>query len=179
MSVDDVARAWLARVHTRGDLKRVGAELDGEGDADLCRAIAAEGRARGADLPDDAHTWPGKKLLRRALARDGAAQVRKNPIAVDEDFTCGHCGVWVPRAGRTARNHCPHCLYSLHVDVVPGDRQADCGGLLEPVAASFAHDTWTLLHRCVRCGSTHRVRALLDVEVSDDLARLREIASRG
>lgn len=37
-------------------------------------------------------------------------------------------------AGSSHRNHCPNCLYSLHVDITPGDRAADCGGIMEPVA---------------------------------------------
>ena len=31
-------------------------------------------------------------------------------------------------------NHCPNCLTSLHLDNEPGDRAADCGGQMEPVA---------------------------------------------
>ena len=124
-------------------------------------------------------SWPGKRLLRRALAKDAEAQVRKNPIAIDESFICGHCGRDVPAGGRTARNHCPFCLHSLHVDVVPGDRAADCGGLLAPVGASYAHEVWTLTHRCNRCGAERRVRALLDVEVPDDQEVLRAVAACG
>ncbi|HLR46538.1 MAG TPA: RNHCP domain-containing protein, partial [Deinococcales bacterium] len=49
-------------------------------------------------------------------------------------FTCSNCGAEVPPLARGGcRNHCPRCLHSLHVDVNPGDRASDCGGLLEPV----------------------------------------------
>lgn len=179
MSDLERARALLAQVRTRADAKRVGSELDAETSAGLRRALVEEGRARGADLPDEAVSWPGKRLLRRALARDAAAQVRTNPIAVDESFVCAHCAATVPRAGRTARNHCPFCLHSLHVDVVPGDRAADCGGLLVPDGAVLAGGVWTLHHRCSLCGAERRVRALSDVEVPDDPAALRRVASRG
>ena len=37
-------------------------------------------------------------------------------------------------AGAQHRNHCPNCLISLHLDNEPGDRAADCGGQMEPVA---------------------------------------------
>ncbi|MEK7061411.1 MAG: RNHCP domain-containing protein, partial [Patescibacteria group bacterium] len=38
-----------------------------------------------------------------------------------EDFVCKVCGTKVKGTGYT--NHCPNCLYSLHVDEeVPGDR---------------------------------------------------------
>ena len=42
-------------------------------------------------------------------------------------------------AGTQHRNHCPNCLTSLHLDNEPGDRAADCGGQMEPVAV------WVLL----------------------------------
>ncbi|MCO4743562.1 MAG: RNHCP domain-containing protein [Proteobacteria bacterium] len=100
-------------------------------------------------------------------------------MAVDETFACANCARVVPFGGRTARNHCPWCLHSLHVDVVPGDRAADCGGLLVPVGAKYAHGQWTLRHRCAVCGAERRVRALEDAEVPDDPAALRGVASRG
>ena len=55
--------------------------------------------------------------------------------ACNEVFTCRNCGrVVIPEgAGSAHRNHCPNCLCSLHVDEEPGDRAADCGGLMEPV----------------------------------------------
>ena len=48
----------------------------------------------------------------------------------NETFTCKNCGrLVVPEgAGSNHRNHCPNCLYSLHVDIEPGDRESDCGG---------------------------------------------------
>ena len=173
------ARDWLDRVKSRTDARRLGAELDAQPHEALRRALVDEGRSRGAELPDDAVHWPGKRLLRVARARSVAAQVRKNPIAVDESFRCAHCERDVPPAGRTARNHCPWCLHSLHVDIVPGDRASDCGGLLKPVNASLAHGTWTLEHLCARCGARRRVKVLADVDVPDDLDMLRAVSARG
>ena len=51
-------------------------------------------------------------------------------------FTCRTCGwlVGPEGAGSGHRNHCPNCLSSLHVDVEPGDRASDCGGIMEPIA---------------------------------------------
>lgn len=53
----------------------------------------------------------------------------------DEAFTCKHCGrLVVPEgAGSDHRNHCPYCLCSVHLDNAPGDREADCGALMEPI----------------------------------------------
>lgn len=54
----------------------------------------------------------------------------------NDTFTCKVCGrLCTPQeAGSDHRNHCPNCLSSLHVDIEPGDRAADCGGIMEPVA---------------------------------------------
>lgn len=49
-------------------------------------------------------------------------------------FVCENCGCKVrPLTKGGYRNHCPHCLYSKHVDINPGDRASECGGLMEPV----------------------------------------------
>ena len=67
-----------------------------------------------------------------------------------EDFICGNCGYAVQGDGYT--NHCPHCLWSRHVDVNPGDRAAKCGGPMEPLRAEFKNGEWAIFHRCTRCG---------------------------
>lgn len=74
-----------------------------------------------------------------------------------EDFACEHCGARVRGNGYT--NHCPKCLWSKHVDVSPGDRAADCGGLMPPVGVLFTDGEYVLLHRCERCGHQRRNRA--------------------
>lgn len=68
-----------------------------------------------------------------------------------------------PLSNGSYRNHCPFCLHSLHVDVNPGDRASDCGGVLEPVAAEHSGSKgWIVVHRCLTCGATRRNRAALD-----------------
>ncbi|MFH0806134.1 MAG: RNHCP domain-containing protein [Candidatus Brennerbacteria bacterium] len=67
-----------------------------------------------------------------------------------EDFTCEKCGFLVEGSGYT--NHCPRCLWSKHVDINPGDRQAKCLGLMEPVGVEMKGDKYTILHRCIKCG---------------------------
>ena len=56
--------------------------------------------------------------------------------ACTDSFTCKVCGrLVVPEgAGSGHRNHCPNCLSSQHLDNEPGDRESDCGGVMEPVA---------------------------------------------
>lgn len=44
----------------------------------------------------------------------------------DNEFKCINCGKKVERLKYTSRDHCNHCLYSLHVDITPGDRENTC-----------------------------------------------------
>ncbi|WP_285661133.1 RNHCP domain-containing protein [Actinorhabdospora filicis] len=67
-----------------------------------------------------------------------------------EDFTCAHCRREVKGTGYT--NHCPRCLYSRHVDVNPGDRAAECGGMMAPIAAMLKGEQWIVMHECEACG---------------------------
>ncbi len=99
-------------------------------------------------------------------------------IKRDEAFVCAHCGRRVPPAGRTSRNHCPSCLRSLHVDVVPGDRADPCGGIMDPISADVRTDRVTIVHRCRRCGAERRVRALREsVADPDDWEALVRVAA--
>lgn len=68
-----------------------------------------------------------------------------------EDFTCENCGQGVTGSGYT--NHCPTCLWSKHVDMQPGDRAEDCGGMMEPVGVEEKSGKYRLLHRCAICGA--------------------------
>ncbi len=84
--------------------------------------------------------------------------------ACSDAFTCKVCGrIVVPcGAGTDHRNHCPNCLSSLHVDNEPGDREADCGGCMEPIAVWVRKNgEWAIIHRCRICGrlSSNRIAA--------------------
>ena len=75
--------------------------------------------------------------------------------ACNDSFTCKVCGrLCTPQnAGSDHRNHCPNCLSSLHVDLEPGDRASDCGGIMDPVAVWVRKGgEWAIIHRCRRCG---------------------------
>ena len=77
---------------------------------------------------------------------------RKNFIRTNEDFTCENCGYKVTGTGYT--NHCLKCLYSKHVDNVPGDRANPCKGLMAPVGVEFKGGRYDLIHKCLQCGAT-------------------------
>ena len=95
----------------------------------------------------------------------------------DEAFTCKHCGrLVVPEgAGSDHRNHCPYCLCSVHLDNAPGDREADCGALMEPIGVWVRKNgEWALLHRCRMCGTIHANRVAAD----DNPLLLMSLASK-
>lgn len=97
--------------------------------------------------------------------------------ACKDTFTCRACGRLVAPdgAGTQHRNHCPNCLASLHVDVEPGDRAADCGGLMEPVAVWVRKGgEWAIVHRCRRCGVLSSNRTAAD----DNPMKLMSIAMK-
>ncbi len=74
--------------------------------------------------------------------------------APEPGFICERCHRAVPGSvpGTAHRNHCPGCLWSLHVDLRPGDRRCGCRGLMEPIAIWVRGDgEWALVHRCQRC----------------------------
>lgn len=99
----------------------------------------------------------------------------------NQPFDCQVCGANVPPlAGGGYRNHCPYCLHSLHVDVNPGDRASDCGGVLEPVGVESGKKGWVIVHRCRRCGEVRRNKAALaDPVQPDDLDALARVAGLG
>lgn len=86
-----------------------------------------------------------------------------------ENFTCLNCGQAVIGNGYT--NHCPHCLWSLHVDINPGDRAASCRGSLEPYSAETEGQEIVIIHRCTKCGAMRRNKSATE----DNAETLREL----
>ena len=75
---------------------------------------------------------------------------------VDENFICEDCGKDVIKLNYTARDHCPYCLYSKHVDINPGDRLNDCKGLLKPIGIEKHKDTYKIIYKCDKCNKLHK-----------------------
>ena len=68
-------------------------------------------------------------------------------------FTCLHCGRQVlPLTNGSFRDHCPFCLYSLHVDEEVGDRMSGC--------------------RCQKCGHEQVNKIAQDTVQPDDMNRI-------
>ena len=98
----------------------------------------------------------------------------KNFTMRDEEFICENCGKKVTPLGYTARDHCPFCLYSKHVDINPGDRLCDCLGILEPIGVEKGRkDTLKIVYKCNKCGMIKRNVAARD----DDFDKILEIMS--
>lgn len=86
-------------------------------------------------------------------------------------FVCAHCGKDVlPLTNGSYRNHCPFCLYSKHVDLEPGDRQSDCGGLMRPIGVRHKGGKGLqLIHRCLSCGFERANRVSQETAQPDDI----------
>ena len=75
---------------------------------------------------------------------------------IDESFICEKCNRKVEKLNYTARDHCPYCLYSKHVDINPGDRQNNCKGLLVPIEIEKFKNTYKIIYQCNKCNKIHK-----------------------
>lgn len=70
---------------------------------------------------------------------------------IDEEFVCENCNNIVNKLDYSARDHCNKCLYGKHVDILPGDRQNNCKGLLIPIGIEKFKDTYKIIYKCKKC----------------------------
>jgi len=75
---------------------------------------------------------------------------------IDEEFICEKCNKKVEKLNYTARDHCNYCLYSKHVDIMPGDRKNECMGLLKPIGIEKYKNTYKIIYRCEKCNQLHK-----------------------
>lgn len=76
---------------------------------------------------------------------------------IDESFLCEVCGKKIEPLGYTARDHCPYCLSSKHLDINPGDRLSPCHGTLEPIGVENAKKgKYKIVYKCNKCGVIKR-----------------------
>lgn len=109
--------------------------------------------------------------------------------AHQNEFKCKNCGYMVDLrreiSGVNNRNHCPYCLWSLHVDLVkPGDRRASCKGRMEPVGLTVKHTLkrygnekpgeLMIIHLCLTCGK-HSINR---ISGDDTALKLMELFDR-
>lgn len=94
-------------------------------------------------------------------------------IKNDNGFVCRNCGKEVKPLGYTSRDHCPHCLYSIHVDIEPGDRENTCLGNLVPISIeNNAKKGYVIVYKCSICGEIKRNKSAND----DDFNMILKVA---
>ncbi len=92
----------------------------------------------------------------------------------DENFVCENCKRNVTKLNYTARDHCPYCLYSKHVDINPGDRLNTCMGMLVPIDIEKFKDTYKIIYKCEKCGMIHKNIAAND----DNMDKIIELSMK-
>lgn len=92
----------------------------------------------------------------------------------DENFICQVCKKEITKLNYTARDHCPHCLCSIHVDVFPGDRMCECKGILEPIGVEKNKKGMQIVYKCSKCGEIKKNIVAID----DDMDKIIELSSR-
>lgn len=93
----------------------------------------------------------------------------------DESFICVNCNKEVPKLHYTSRDHCNSCLFSLHVDIFPGDRSNDCKGKLVPInVEETSKKGKVIVYKCSKCGQ--EVRNI--VAEDDDKNKIYEIVKK-
>lgn len=91
----------------------------------------------------------------------------------DQSFICQNCQFEVLPLGYSSRNHCPRCLYSIHVDVNPGDRDNECRALMRPLKVEYdSKKGYIILHKCTKCGEIKRNVAANEAKVQPDDIKL-------
>ena len=91
----------------------------------------------------------------------------KNFTKNDNGFICQNCGKEVKPLGYTSRDHCPSCLCSIHIDIMPGDRSNTCLGLLIPVGVETSNKKgYVINYKCSKCGELHNNKAAEDDKFS-------------
>ncbi len=98
------------------------------------------------------------------LRKQGRAEDYRQ-VPCGESFACKVCGAQVSpeNAGSRHRNHCPHCLSSIHADNEAGDRASLCRGIMDPIGVWVRKDgEWAVIHRCRSCGTLRSNRIAAD-----------------
>jgi len=90
---------------------------------------------------------------------------------INDSFECENCNTNIEKHTEwSARNHCPFCLYSKHLDKeFPWDRNSECLWIMEPIWIDYKKNKWNMIkHRCEKC----RKEILNKVAPDDDFISL-------
>lgn len=75
-------------------------------------------------------------------------------IMRNESFICDNCKKNVSKhPDWSARNHCPYCLCSKHLDEnFPWDRASNCKAIMKAIWIENKKNKWIMLkHKCEKC----------------------------
>ncbi|MDD4188039.1 MAG: RNHCP domain-containing protein [Bacilli bacterium] len=93
---------------------------------------------------------------------------------MDDGFICEVCKKEVKSLEYSARNHCPYCLSSKHVDNNPGDRESICHGILNPIGIEKSKKSdYKIIFKCDKCGEYKKNIMALD----DNMDLIIELSS--
>lgn len=118
-----------------------------------------------------------KRFKEIAKIQRAKKQIDYRHTPCQETFTCQVCKELIQpeEAGSSHRNHCPHCLTSIHADNKPGDRASLCRGIMDPIAIWVKKNgEWAIIHRCRSCGTLNSNRIAAD----DDTTVLMSMAMK-
>lgn len=102
-------------------------------------------------------------------------------IMRNESFVCRACSAEVSEhPNGSARNHCPKCLVSLHVDgEMPGDRSSTCDGIMKPIGFEERKGKgMVVVHQCRECKKRMVNKLAPDDEYLPVVRALAEIQAR-
>jgi predicted RNA-binding Zn-ribbon protein involved in translation (DUF1610 family) len=149
-----------------------------------------------------------EKKNRHSKNREGERRQKERKqkqLDTETVFRCANCGMVVDcsreYSGVNNRNHCPNCLWSLHVDLQKaGDRKAECHARMRPIGLTLKHSPkkyqnepsgeLMIIHECAACGkiSINRIAAddspghllaLYESSLQFDRERQAELAGMG
>lgn len=101
--------------------------------------------------------------------------------AQNQSFVCLFCKKnVVALTNGSYRNHCPFCLFSVHLDHKPGDRLHSCRGLMKPIGiTSHSKKGLQIIHRCLKCGIEKVNIIAQDTEQPDNFNKIIELLKPG
>ncbi len=91
-----------------------------------------------------------------------------------EKVICQKCGQEF--MGGAYVDHCPFCLWSLHVDdEIPGDRKSQCFGLMKPIGIEVRkREKIMIIYSCQKCGKRN-VNKIAD---NDDFEKVIQLSAK-
>lgn len=94
---------------------------------------------------------------------------------INESFQCENCWKDITKHPEwSARNHCPFCLYSKHLDkAFPWDRDSNCFWLMPAIWIDYKKNKWWMIkHKCTKCGKEILNKIAIDDNYVEFISKL-------